>query len=70
MTVIYEQGEKFSPMENYNVNRINIENDCNLPNGILRPAKHAKNVNSLYFTILQVYMNNRNGRANFNNLTF
>ena len=56
------------PTENYNVNKIDKEIECNLLKIILRPVKRAKTININYSTNLYGYMNTHNGRARFNNL--
>ena len=75
MKVMHEKGERgrgrgIYPMEKYNVNKIDKEIESNLLNGILRPAKRAKIINSHYSPILHECMNTRNGRVNFNNFRF
>ena len=57
-------------MKKYNVNEIDTYIECNLLNGILRPAKHMKTNNTHYYPILHGCMNTRYRRAEFNNLQF
>ena len=41
--------------------------ECNLLHDISNPPKRAKNLNIHYFSILQVCMNTRGGKAKFKN---
>ena len=56
------------PTENYNLNEINKEIECNLLNQILRPEKLAETINSNYSPILHGCMNNCNVRVKLKNL--
>ena len=52
-------------MINIHDNEVKNIAECNLLHDIINPPKHAKNMNSHYYPILHVRLNNRKCRAKF-----